>query len=490
MQRQAVESRAAFQPISVAGRNLVVDVATCQAFELDAIASEALQTLVNMPDQEVVEELCSRSPAMKKATREVEGLMSRGFFQPDKTSSVPPPLPLVARLRELNLALTYRCTLRCRYCYTDSEQELANRQVKPDMSEEVIDVTLKWASEHCAKGAEPLNIWAGAVGEALLRKDILSYLAARAWEYTNATGKTFSPAVYTTNLTLAGDPAAYDCLADTRFKWRVSIDGPKHIHDAMRKFPDGRGSYEIVARSAAQLVQLKPAEKLGAAATITGAHPHITEIFLHLYEMGFRNITLKPVRVNAEEPFAVNRQTLGGVKQGYSDFIEFLLRQDDQDLLEYLKTIWHQDDFFGRFILRVLGHGKMVYRCGAGKWAVGVDTNGDIYPCPPMIGLSQARIGSVFTGISEEAQRLYCEDLLITRKQMCKDCWARYFCGGGCYHAALLINERVDLPEACDCELTRHLIELAVYTAARLREEHPTVLDALTAHHRTSHSHS
>ena len=96
-----------------------------------------------------------------------------------------------------------------------------------------------------------------------------------------------------------------------------------------------------------------------------------------------------------------------------------------------------------------------------------------------MVGTPDLRMGSVFTGIEEAAARVYREQLLVTQKPACRECWARYLCGGGCYHAAYLVSQRLDVPDPADCELMRHLIELAIYILGRLRDDRPAVYAAL-----------
>lgn len=178
------------------------------------------------------------------------------------------------------------------------------------------------------------------------------------------------------------------------------------------------------------------------------------------------------------EPYAINEKTIYAVKQGYFDFVNFLLQQDDEKLYEYLATLWNIEDYLGRMIIRVLQgrNSKVFYRCGAIKLSVGADTNGDLYPCGSMIGMQGCRIGSVFTGITDEAKRLYLDELLVTQKPSCKDCWARYLCGGGCYQSAFLTNKSVTQPDPCDCELMKYLYELAIYIAVHLQSKRPTVL--------------
>ncbi|NIM07325.1 MAG: SPASM domain-containing protein [Armatimonadetes bacterium] len=464
--------------MSVAGRNFAFDVGTSAGFQLDDLASEVLQTFAKLPREAALERLSNRGPEVDETVREVQSLLLGGFFQPDVAATDPPALT-PEDPRELHLAITYRCTLRCRYCYAHP-QEAGGRDVETDMSEKVIDAAFEWAANHFAKDANKLNVWTGATGESLLSPHALERVQQQAERYAAAMNKSITTVVHTTNLTLADKPEIRSCLADKDSWWRVSIDGPQHINDAMRRFPDGKGSYEVVASALSDLwTNPDLPDRYTGAATITGEHPNVTDIFLHLHKMGFRCIRMRPIRMRHNESFAINERTIGAIKQGYSDFVEFLLQQDDDTLLGYLKPIWHYQDYFGRFMLRALSPQKGLYRCGAGKWIAGVDTNGDIYPCGPMIGILESRMGSVFTGVSEEGQRLYREDLLVTRKPVCKECWARYLCGGGCYVSAFLVNQRADLPDPYDCELMQHLIELAIYMGARLRHERSSILPEL-----------
>ena len=237
------------------------------------------------------------------------------------------------------------------------------------------------------------------------------------------------------------------------------------------------GSYDLVAAAAKQL--LSEGHRFLPQAVVTGANPEVSARYLHLADLGFHRVALRPVRLPPEHPLAINASTIEGVKRSYTEFVNLLFSFDDDTLLHYLLKIWTEGDFLGRFMLRVGSRQTVAYRCPAGKSDVCVDTNGDIYACPGMVGVTELRMGTVFAGITRAAERLYGEDLLVTRKRGCRECWARHLCGGGCYHAAYLATGRVDSPDPYDCALTKHLIELAIYTLGRLTEERPAVYAAL-----------
>ena len=81
---------------------------------------------------------------------------------------------------------------------------------------------------------------------------------------------------------------------------------------------------------------------------------------------------------------------------------------------------------------------------------------GDLYPCHQFVGEEDYKMGTVFTGIQkpEIAERFQKANVLT--KPTCMDCWARFFCSGGC-HA-----NNIE-PYAYGCDLQRKRIEAAIY---------------------------
>jgi uncharacterized protein len=450
--------------VSFGGRRLVLDVGTSTTFEVDDSGGEVLRPLRELP----------RAGAL---VVDVDAFLAHGSFQPDTLPTVSEAY--VARRYTVKLALTYRCSLACHYC--GRGEAASHRGVPQDMPRDVLDAAVEWGVQNFAREAPDVRFTAGVAGDAYLYPDGLNRFRERARQLGEATGKRISAGVGTTNLTLASQPHVWEQMRDDW--WSVSIDGPPEVHDAMRPFADGRGSYEAIAPFAQYLAREK---RCGACPVITSQQPNLTEIFLHIFDMGFRWIELRPVVASPDNPFAINPETVGAVKEGFTAWLEFMLAEDDDNrLLEYLRAMWHMDDFLGRFLLRILRHQKTLYRCQAGKNEVFVDTSGDIYPCSHLAGQPELRMGDVFSGLEEGVQRPYYEDLLVTRKPGCRDCWARYLCGGGCCAAGYLATGRIDTPAPADCELMRHLIELAMYGCARLLEERPRVVAALPEHPRT-----
>jgi uncharacterized protein len=77
------------------------------------------------------------------------------------------------------------------------------------------------------------------------------------------------------------------------------------------------------------------------------------------------------------------------------------------------------------------------YPCGAGAGYFGVSADGDLSPCHRFVGDSDTVMGSLSTGVDTKRQSKWLADRHVHRQQPCRDCWARYLCGGGCHHEVI-----------------------------------------------------
>ena len=79
------------------------------------------------------------------------------------------------------------------------------------------------------------------------------------------------------------------------------------------------------------------------------------------------------------------------------------------------------------------------------------------------------RILNRFTGISEEA--LVKNELAKLNKEKCRNCWARFFCSGGCHANADLFHGDIRQPYEVGCEIQKKRLECAILVQACLALE-------------------
>jgi len=258
----------------------------------------------------------------------------------------------------------------------------------------------------------------------------------------------------------------------------VSVDGPPEIHDALRCFSNGRGSYQAMARNLQHTLLLGP-PWLAGAATLTGLHPHPRRIVEHLLELGFPQIIIKPVRAPHSAPYALTRENLEIVKEGYQDYVGWLIERLEAGDERILAVCVNPYDFFWRFVMRLLMRNQSGYRCPAGYDSLAVGPDGSIYPCDSFAGMEEFKIGNVWSGLNGKREELFSEELYVDNKESCCACWARYLCGGGCYYCAYLVNGDLAQPDPAKCALVQHLIELGIWFCVTLAKRSPEMLKRL-----------
>lgn len=62
---------------------------------------------------------------------------------------------------------------------------------------------------------------------------------------------------------------------------------------------------------------------------------------------------------------------------------------------------------------------------------------------------------------------------------ICANCYARYFCGGNCYHENLETNGDIFIPRLTNCELIKKKIAASIYIYDNLEKEERSYLKSL-----------
>lgn len=320
----------------------------------------------------------------------------------------------------LTLNVTHGCNMACKYCFASTTQD--RKEVMPmSVAKKAIENMLE---ANPASNQYTIYFFGG---EPLLHKSFLHEVVAMAKE--EIVGKRGKKVVFlvNTNGTLI-DENLLRLFKEEQFTVTVSIDGPEGINNENRIFANGRGSYKRIIRNIKKLKEHHI--RFNIRATI---HPCTQDLFkiIRFFEA---------LKVPYSYAFTMDS---GTGKECTSGFGEAELVRLDKQLTEctaYLTTkrmkgepIYNLDFCNGLKALR-----DKVIRlqgCSAGRTNLIVDEQGHYYACQNMLPLQETSVGDVNNGIRKSRlQEFRSKD--VAQLDNCRQCWARYLCGGAC------LNER------------------------------------------------
>lgn len=391
---------------------------------------------------------------LQEALEELEQLQEEGllFSEPFPVPATFAEKPIV---KSLCLLVTHDCNLRCGYCFADTGAFGGCRQL---MSKETAEAAIEFAIAGSKKrhnleldmfGGEPLMNWPVVT-------HIVEYVRRRERETRKNIKLTL-----TTNGTLLND-ANIKYLNDNHVMLVLSLDGKKATHDAMRPFPNRRGSYDAAVRGFKKVIASRKGKNYYLRGTYTHYSTHFCDEVLDMLQVG-REISVEPV-VGLTEPWVLTEEDLPVICAEYDKLARVYLEKR------------RAGDGFDFFHFNVaLDNGPCVAKrlagCGAGHEYYCVTADGDIYPCHQFVGREQYKMGTLATGIEKPEMVQRFRHTHVMTKPACRECWARFFCSGGCHANADLVNGDITKPYEFGCRLQKKRLENAIIVQAVLSAE-------------------
>ncbi len=145
----------------------------------------------------------------------------------------------------------------------------------------------------------------------------------------------------------------------------------------------------------------------------------------HLADEGFEQISVEPVVAADSEDYALRGEDVPAILEEY-----------DKLALEYIRRKKEGKGFnFFHFMIDLEGGpcvAKRLSGCGSGTEYLAVTPWGDFYPCHQFVGQEEFLMGNVDEGIVRPDIRDTFKGCNVYAKEKCKDCFAKFYCSGGC----------------------------------------------------------
>lgn len=392
---------------------------------------------------------------LREALGELHSLMDSGqLFAPD--INVPPTFKQTGLVKSLCLMVAQDCNLRCRYCFGDGGSYGGERAVmSPEVGRAAVDFLMASAGprKHCEIdffGGEPLMNMRTV-------KEVTEYVRRKEKE----TGKTCKLTLTTNGMLL--DDLTIQWLNDNNISLVLSVDGRREVHDKMRPDAGGKGTYDRILPKFKRLVDSRGGKNYFMRGTYTRNNMDFTEDVLAMHDAGFDILSMEPV-VLKDSPLGFTEADLPRIREEYDRLAD-----------AYLKRHREGRDFFFFHFNMDLSNGPCVAKrlagCGAGHEYFAVAENGDLYPCHQFVGRERYKLGNVYEGIENEELPRYFRESHVLNKERCRDCWARFFCSGGCHANADLFHGDIRKPYEIGCEIQKKRLESAILVQALLALE-------------------
>ena len=360
-------------------------------------------------------------------------------------------------IKALCLNIIHDCNLRCKYCFADEgEYHGARKVMSAEVGKKAIDFVIE-------KSGPRKNIEVDLFGgEPLMAFDTIKEIVEYAKEQEKLHKKLIRFTM-TTNATLLNDEIM-KYMDENMGNIVLSIDGRKSVNDKVRTRIDGSGSYDRILPNIQKMVNMRDKSKAYyVRGTFTRENTDFYEDVKHMADLGFKEISIEPVVLPNEHELSLREEDLPVIFQQYDKLYADMLQR-------------HKDgtDFkFYHFNIDLQG-GPCVYKrisgCGAGHEYVAITPDGEIYPCHQFVGNEDFLMGDIYSGISNEKMVQEFKTAHVYNKPKCNDCWAKFYCSGGCQANNFNFNGDMHIPYEIGCQMQKKRIECAIALKAKTTE--------------------
>ena len=365
-------------------------------------------------------------------------------------------------IKALCINIAHDCNLRCQYCFAGQGGYGQWRMLMSfDVARRAVDFLIAHSGprEHCELdffGGEPLMNWH-------VVQQTIDYVHKQEKKH----GKKIKMSLTTNGLLLDKEKVKY--LTDNHISLILSLDGRKEMHDRMRPGVHGEGTYDEIVKNLQYCVANRKGEEYYVRGTFTRYNMDFTTDVIDMLDKGFPAVSMEPVVGEDTADYSIKEEDLPRVKAEYDRLAKLFIAREEEGR-PFFFFHFNMDLWKGPCLP------KRLRGCGAGHEYLAVVPNGDIYPCHQFVGREGYVIGNVYEGLKNFKMMRDFRMNHVFSKPECVECWAKFFCSGGCHANYEAFAGDIHKPFHITCEIQKKRVECAMMIQAYNEMKKPKVM--------------
>lgn len=365
-------------------------------------------------------------------------------------------------VKALCINIAHDCNLRCQYCFAGQGGYGQWRMLMSfDVARRAVDFLIAHSGprEHCELdffGGEPLMNWH-------VVQQTIDYVHKQEKKHH----KKIKMSLTTNGMLLDKEKVKY--LTDNHISLILSLDGRKEMHDRMRPGVHGEGTYDEILKNLQHCVANRKGEEYYVRGTFTRYNMDFTTDVEDMIDKGFPAVSMEPVVGEDGADYSIKEEDLPQVKAEYDRLANLFIKREEEGR-PFFFFHFNMDLWKGPCLP------KRLRGCGAGHEYLAVVPNGDIYPCHQFVGREGYVIGNVYEGLKNMKMMHDFRMNHVFSKPDCINCWAKFFCSGGCHANNEAYGGNIHKPFHITCEIQKKRVECAMMIQAYNQMKKPKVM--------------
>ena len=435
------------------GFNIVLDTASGSIHSVDDVAFDAIDVYERETKTGLLSRMREKHPAVSdedisELISDIDELKLRGkLFSPDRFAEISKS-GKDKTIKALCMNVSHVCNMTCSYCFAGSGEYRGAGTLMPlETGKRAIDFLVENSG-----GNRTLDVdFFG--GEPLLNMGVVKGIVGYARSIERESGNRFRFTLTTNGLLIDDD--IIDFANKEMHNVVLSLDGLPETNDRFRRLRDGGGSYADIVPKFKKLVEARRGRGYYIRGTFTNRNLEFTEDILHTADLGFTELSMEPVVSKPDAPYGLTMDDLPVLFMQYEKLAAEMLKREKEG----------RGFAFYHYKLDLTG-GPCIHKrlagCGVGTEYLAVTPDGELYPCHQFVGNEDFLMGDIRLGITNaELHEKFIGRSIYTCAE-CRDCWARYYCSGGCAANAYNSSDVINGVYKLGCELFKKRVECAI----------------------------